>query len=130
MDKQQLKNYAQRVKEETSGLDRRIRARVAGVTFEGRQEHLAKLSEDTEVRLERDRRNPYDFHAVKVMAHLGEWIHVGFIPRPMSRLIANSLDAGEGLNATVARIKGGFESEYTGEQLSYGLEIDIIPERL
>jgi len=130
VDKQRLRHYANKIKEEASGLNRKVRARVAGVTFEERQKYLALISTETSVRLERDRRNPYDFYAVKVLAHLREvWAHVGFIPRPMSRLISKSLDDGEVLTVRVIRVKGGFESDQ-GEFLSYGLEIEIVPERL
>ena len=76
MDYNNLRNYAEHVRSEDNGLDRRIIARLAGVTFEGRQKMLAKMDNRTPVRLERDRRNEYDFHAVKVMAKIkNRWHH-------------------------------------------------------
>jgi hypothetical protein len=130
MDYNNLRNYADRVKSEDNGLDRRIIARLAGVTFEGRQKLLAKMNRNTPVRLERDRRNEYDFYAVQVMAKLkNKWHHVGFIPRTMSKLIAKGLDKGNLLSAEVHRVTGGMTDDYSGEQLNYGLEIRITPER-
>lgn len=130
MDSNILKNYAERVRSESNGLNRKIIAKLAGVTFEGRQDILAQMTEKTPVRLERDRRNEYDFHAVRVLAELeGTWEQAGFIPRTMSGLIAKSLDKGISLLATVHKVTGGMVSDYTGERLNYGLEINISPER-
>ena len=129
INKNKLRHYASRVKTDARGLDRTIIARIAGVTFEGRQELLAKMYESTEVRLERDRRNPYDFNAVKVLAYIyneGVWEHVGFIPSTMSKLISKSLDNGVELTATVHRITGGMVTD-SGDQLNFGLEIKMSP---
>jgi hypothetical protein len=128
MNKNRLKHYASKVKSDAYGLDRIIHARIAGVTFDGRQEKVAKLLPTTQLKLERDRRNEYDFHAVAVMAELGgSWEHVGFIPRAMSKLISRSLDNGVELVATMHRLTGGMLNEETGENLHFGLEIKITP---
>jgi hypothetical protein len=129
MNKERLKHYASKVKSDAYGLDRTIIARIAGVTFEGRQELLKAMCQTTEVYLERDRRNKFDFYAVKVMAKLGpgEDSHVGFIPGAMSKLISKSLDNGVNLDTKVSRITGGMENAETGERLHFGLEIKISP---
>lgn len=128
MNKDKLRHYAGQVKRDALGLDREVLARVAGVTFEGRQDHLASMDTHTEVKLERDRRNEYDFNAVKVLAAVkGEWEHVGFIPSTMSKLISKSLDNGVQLLASVHRISGGMVDAQTGNNLNFGLEIKIIP---
>lgn len=130
MNKDRLKHYASTVKRAALGLDRIIVARVAGVTFEGRQDHLANVGAGTELRLERDRRNKYDFHAVGVWARIGPeatWEHVGFIPSTMSKLISKSLDNGVDLSVSVHRRTGGMVNEETGKKLNYGLEIKIAP---
>lgn len=131
MDLKKIKQYADIVKQEDAGLDRRIIAKVVGVTFEGRQEILAKISDDTLVRLERDRRNKYDYYAVKVMAKTGDgWEQAGFLPRTMSPLVARSLDQGVKLSASVFRVLGGFELDDEGGGTAHiGLEIRITPER-
>ena len=129
MGKHSFQKYAEKIREESSALERKILARIVGVTFDGRQEFLAKMGEDTALRLERDRRNPYDFHAVKVMAQLdGAWEHVGFVPKKMNKKVTKSLDNGNPLSACVHRITGGMYSESREETLNYGLEIFIIPE--
>ena len=130
MDKRKLKHYAAKVKLENGGLDRRLVARVAGVTFEGRQDVIAQVEKQTPVRLVRDRRNEHDFYAVEVQVNLdGEWRQAGFIPNPMCRMISKNLDNGTKLGASVHRVTGGMVSEFTGENLNYGLEINVVPMR-
>ena len=130
MDKHRLKHYAEKVKLESTGLDRRIVARVAGVTFEGRQDVVSEVGEETPVKLVRDRRNEHDFYAVEVHVKLGgKWKQAGFIPNPMCRLVSRSLDNGVKLQASVHRRTGGMVSDFTGEPLNYGLEINVVPER-
>lgn len=133
MNKDKLKHYASQVKRDALGLDREVLARVAGVTFEGRQDYLASMDPRTAVKLERDRRNPYDFNAVKVLANMGNndgWVHVGFIPSTMSKLVSKSLDNGVKLLATVHRLSGGMVDAQTGNSLNFGLEIKITPPRI
>ena len=130
MNKDKLKHYASQVRRDALGLDREVLARVAGVTFEGRQEYLAAMGPRTEIKLERDRRNPYEFIAVKVLADLGGtegWVHVGFIPSTMSKLVSKSVDNGVKLSATVHRLSGGMVDAQTGNNLNFGLEIRITP---
>ena len=128
MNKDKLKHYASQVKRDALGLDREVIARVAGVTFEGRQDHLAEMGPRTGVKLERDRRNPYDFNAVKVLARLdSDWVHVGFIPSTMSKLVSKSIDNGVQLSAAVHRLSGGMVDAQTGNSLNFGLEIRITP---
>ncbi len=127
--KTSLADYAARMKSETVLTERRIIARVAGVTFEGRQELLGKVTEKTEIKLERDRRNEYDFNAVKVLALLdGAWAHVGFLPAAMSKNVAKSLDDDQELKAGVHKLKGGFtigNPEEGTEVANYGLDIFV-----
>ena len=128
LKKTSLLDYAARLKDGAVLTQRRITARVAGVTFEGRQELLKKVNSDTPIKLERDRRNEFDFYAVKVMALLGDkWEHVGFLPKAMSKKMAKSLDDGLTLTAGVEKVKGGYEIG-DGEksmELNYGLDIFV-----
>lgn len=58
--------------------------RVAGVTFEGRQDFLAVLfrKDDLHFFLEREPNNPYDSNAIKVMVEIdGENFRVGYMPK-------------------------------------------------
>ena len=137
MDRAKLRHYAAKVKLENTGLNRRIVARLAGVTFDGRQDVIAKVEKNTDLRLIRDRRNEYDFYAVGVWAFLPlykeftdelEGFHqVGYVPQKMSKLISHSLDKGIDLKCSVHRKTGGMVSEYSGERLSFGLEVNIVP---
>lgn len=59
--------------------------RVAGVSFDGRQEFLKKIFESKEkldLSFEREPENPYDSNAIKVMVNLeGELFRVGYMPK-------------------------------------------------
>lgn len=58
--------------------------RVAGVSFDGRQEFLAALFKRNNLHffLERDPNNIYDNNAIKVMVEIdGENFRVGFMPK-------------------------------------------------
>lgn len=59
--------------------------RVAGVTFEGRQDFLEvlfKREKEFVFSLEREPENPYDSNAIKVMVNLeGELFRVGYMPK-------------------------------------------------
>ncbi len=123
--KSKLLDYANKVKSGSSFTERRIIARVVGVSFEGRQEKIASLLKDTPIRLERDRRNTYDFYAVKVMANINSiWEQVGFLPQAMSKKISESLDSGETLSVSIYKIKDAFTTD-KGEQSYMGLDICI-----
>jgi len=132
LNKNRLKHYAARVKSAEVGLQKNLIARLAGVTFDSRQQYIEQVEADTPIKLERDRRNKFDFHAVGVWAntHSDNWVHVGFIPRAMSKLISRSLDNGVQLVATVHRRTGGMLNEETNEKLHYGLEIKLTPPAL
>lgn len=58
--------------------------RVAGVSFDGRQEFLAALFKRNNLHffLERDPNNIYDNNAIKVMVEIdGENFRVGYVPK-------------------------------------------------
>jgi hypothetical protein len=120
------KAFADKIVSQADVLDRDLIAKVAGVTFDGRQELLSRLTKESAVSLERDRRNPHDFYAIKVLALIDDsWYHVGFLPRKMAKLVSTSLDKGIDFVSFVHRITGGVYSEYKKENLNYGLEVKI-----
>lgn len=126
MDLQRLKAAALKAKEASEGLNRPIIAKAAGVSFEGRQELLLSLDKETSFKLERDRRNKFDFYAVKILAYINNsWEQVGFIPKKMSQRISKSLDKGADLSVEFYRLTGGFVCQTTGETALHGLEIRI-----
>lgn len=59
--------------------------RVAGVSFDGRQEFLKKIFESKEkldLSFEREPDNPYDSNAIKVMINIGgELFRIGYVPK-------------------------------------------------
>ena len=129
MDKQRLKNYIGGVESNANTLDRQLIVKVAGVTFDDRQKFLVQIDRHTPIRLEQDRRNEYDTCAIKVLAKLkGVWECVGFIPKPMNKMLFKNLNAGVKLESKVHRVVGGMIDQQSGEKLSYGLHLVVAPE--
>lgn len=73
-----------------------MQTRVAGVNYEGRQEYVARLNDNTKVMLKREKNNPYDENAVGVCAVFDEGIRkIGYLPRDLARDISKFLDDGK-----------------------------------
>lgn len=104
--------------------------RVAGVTYEHRQDIIALLSPSDPCRLEPEPQNAYDPNALAVkVSYKGFAYHVGYVPKEMAALIAPHLD-GENLMVQISEITGGFEMS-DGSQASYGLRLRVeLPEEL
>ena len=101
-----------------------LNTRVAGVTYEGRQDYLAQLSVNDACRLEPEPTNQYDPNAIAVkVSHNSEIWHVGYIPKEVAEQIAPHLD-GENLMCRIAEITGGFMIDFD-RQASYGLRLTI-----
>ncbi|HEY5901539.1 MAG TPA: HIRAN domain-containing protein, partial [Anaerolineales bacterium] len=68
--------------------------KVAGVTFEGRQEHLRRLRGHEPVRIVPEPENSYDPNALAVHIALDDQtvVHVGYVPRELAAEIAPLLD--------------------------------------
>lgn len=92
--------------------------KAVGVTFEGRQEVLALLTEDTPLRLVREPENEYDPNAIAIEAKLDEWKPVGYIAMLKNQTLANEMDAGTSINCTLSSVTGG-------EDKNLGLNIAI-----
>ncbi len=88
--------------------------KVAGVTFEGRQDIIKGLHSGTDIMFERDPENKYDPNAVKVLA---EGKHIGFLPR--GSWVAKEMDNGKRFKAYISQITGG------GSGMSYGVNVDF-----
>lgn len=67
-----------------------ITTKVVGVTFENRQEVIAKLQMGDRVWLEREPFNAYDVNAIKVTRNNGE--QIGYISRHLARSLAPLMD--------------------------------------
>lgn len=101
--------------------------RVAGTTFENRQERLQFLShfrpQDLTVSLERERNNVFDVNAIKVRVHIPtirKQTVVGYIPAQIARELAKIIDIGCEIKATVKSITGGYSYKE-----NYGCLINI-----
>jgi hypothetical protein len=107
---------------------RTLHTKVAGVTFEGRQEHIARLKGNEPCRIVPEPTNPHDPNALAVhVAVEGKVLHVGYVPRDLAKQVAPHLD-GEAVMVNLLEITGGFTT-WDGETAALGLLIEIeIPE--
>lgn len=110
-------------------MSRTFKSKVAGVTFEGRQTHIALLQGNEPCRIVPEPTNQYDPNALAVHIAIqpGEVVQVGYVPRDLALIVAPHLE-GEAVMARLLEITGGFEKS-DGEIASLGLLIEIeIPE--
>ncbi len=88
----------------TIGDANAFNTKLAGVTFEGRQDSVAGLEPGIALRLVREPENPYDPNAI------GVWygqLKIGFINKGIAARIAPNIDAGERYRAEVKHVTGG-----------------------
>ena len=98
--------------------------RVAGVTYEGRQEYLSRLTGEEPVRLVPEPENQYDNNAIAVYIATKDGVkHCGYIPKELAAQIAPVMD-NEAFMASIEAITGGFEM-YNGDTAAYGLRIAV-----
>ncbi len=90
----------------------RFHTKLAGVTFEGRQEVVARLLPGVPLRLEREPDNVHDPAACAVFDPFGD--RVGYLNRRLAGALAPVLDAGVEYDITVADVTGGAEGESLG----------------
>ncbi|MHB8804837.1 MAG: single-stranded-DNA-specific exonuclease RecJ [Coriobacteriia bacterium] len=86
--------------------------KLAGVTFEGRQDVIARLEPGMPLRLERQPSNEYDSNACALFDPMGD--QVGFLNRRLAAELAPVLDAGVEYDVEVADITGGAKGESFG----------------
>jgi len=86
--------------------------KLAGVSFEGRQEVVARLAPGTPLRVERQPDNPHDPNACALFDPTGD--QVGFLNRRLAAALAPALDGGVAYDVTVADITGGVEGASLG----------------
>lgn len=122
---------------------RTLHIRVAGVTYEGRQEYLARLFGNEPVRLIPEPENKFDSNALAVHVSVPisidrqvndpnglsdivperEILHCGYIPREMAAQIAPLLE-GENLDCKIEAVTGGFEL-FNGDTAAFGLRLIV-----
>jgi single-stranded-DNA-specific exonuclease len=79
--------------------------KLAGVTFEGRQDVLGRLSSGAPLRLVRQPDNEYDPNACALMDSHGD--QVGFFNRRLAAALAPTIDAGVEYDVAVTDVTGG-----------------------
>ena len=67
-----------------------ITTRVVGVSFEGRQEVIAKVQMGDRVWLERETTNPFDVNAIKVTRNNGD--QIGYLNKHLANNLATYFD--------------------------------------
>jgi len=103
-------------------------SKLVGVTFEGRQEIIARLIGDEPLRFRREPDNEYDNKAVAVdalltvdvsddtnnadVAVIEDWFPIGYIARDKNKELASVLDAGKEASIKIYDITGGDEKSY------------------
>lgn len=97
--------YLDRERYANLGDSSQFNTKVAGVTFEGRQDIAAGLSVGVALELRREPENPYDPNALSV--HYGA-LQIGFLNREMAAKLAPLIDAeGRRYAAEITAITGG-----------------------
>jgi single-stranded-DNA-specific exonuclease len=104
-------------REEYAGIEEAdsFHTKLAGVTFEGRQDLVARLTPGTPLRVVRQPENPHDPNAIALHeAHGGQ---VGFLNRRLAGVLAPVIDAGVEYDVEVADVTGGDSGR------SYGVNV-------
>lgn len=88
--------------------------RVAGTTFENRQERLPFLKpfqiETPKVTLKREEGNLFDRNAIQIVVHIPEINRktvIGYVPKGLARELSRVIDAGVRVEAKLIEIIGG-----------------------
>lgn len=89
--------------------------KLAGVTFEGRQEVAARLQPGVPLRLERQPDNPHDPNACALFDPFGD--QVGYLNRRLAAVLAPAVDAGVEYDVAVADVTGGTDGASFGVNL-------------
>ena len=98
-----------------------ITTKVVGVTFDGRQEVVARLQKGDLLWLEMEPTNPYDQNAIRVSRSNGE--HIGYLNRQLAASIHPYFKAyGYPIRGRVTLLTGGGWESYTlGCMISFKL---------
>lgn len=101
-------------REEYAGIEDAdsFHTKLAGVTFEGRQTVLGRLSPGDPLRIEREPDNAHDSCACAVFDAAGD--QVGFLNRRLSAALAPLIDAGVGYDIEVTDVTGGDDGRSLG----------------
>lgn len=105
---------------------RTLFVKVAGVTFEGRQEYLKQVRFHDPCQLRPETDNQYDKHAIAVYVAVygGAVLKCGYVPRDVAQQIAPLLEDEE-ITGRVFETTGGF-AKWDGSTASLGLIVEVI----
>lgn len=108
----QVQTKIDRAVPDTRTHGRIVMTKVVGVTFENRQEVVARLQMGDRVWLEREPFNPYDVNAIKVTRNNGE--QIGYINRHLALSLAPIMDRlGFPIRGKVYLLTGSRYEDYT-----------------
>ncbi|MFP7299037.1 HIRAN domain-containing protein [Neobacillus niacini] len=79
--------------------------KVKGVSFDRRQDVIAKMDSLDRIVLKRERSNEYDGNAIAIYTIRNE--QIGYIDREVSTELAAIMDEGRKVAASISRINGG-----------------------
>lgn len=82
-----------------------LKVRLAGVTYEGRQEIIAKMNINNKIQLKRDKNNKYDKNAIGVYTIQNQ--NIGWIPKDVASTLTLGMDAGTIYHIKINKILGG-----------------------
>lgn len=92
-----------------------MKVRVAGTTFENRQERLQFLKQfhlnDLTVTLKREPDNEFDSNAIQIIVHIKPILRrtvIGYLPKELARELSKVIDIGIQVKASSIQIIGGY----------------------
>lgn len=94
--------------------------RVAGTTFENRQERLQFLkqfrTDDLSVTLERETSSKYDSNAIQIVVHIlpiRRKTVIGYVPKTLAKELSKIMEMGLPIEARMMQIIGGYSYKET-----------------
>ncbi|MDQ0418765.1 hypothetical protein J2Z48_002969 [Croceifilum oryzae] len=111
---------------------RRKETRVAGPMYEGRQELIAQMNEETSLHLEREPSNEYDPNAVAIYAAIsGKSEKIGYVHAYISETIAPLMDREESVEIymdCIRKEENGAEPHESWYDYWQGVKITLVYE--
>lgn len=84
--------------------------KVAGVSFDGRQDKVSKVQDGETILFIRERENPYDPNAIRVDTKSG--INLGYLNRELAAKLSPHMDLGEKWTGEIGQVTGGNGRNY------------------
>lgn len=101
-------------------------SKIVGTTFENRQDILAHLEGNEDLRVRRESENQYDPRAVAVDVDIkGKWYPVGYIAKDKNKDIAEALDAGREVEIKISEVTGGDKGKNLGMNICLKYEKEV-----